>query len=331
MKRTLSLCIIGLNLTLVACAQTDISTLDFRCSLLDENGSLWLGTEGEGLWRIQGSKPELYKVPGKSPRMSVYEITTDPQGHLWLGTDNGIMEYTFESWNDLPMSTPYVAESKSSIEKAPTKRRVVGISVNHQKHALMAVYDSLSGQRLLMRFNGKMYVDLIKPFKVNAIMEDLDANIWMNNGGFRMDGGKLVSVIKLPTGVVTCAIQDSRGDVWIGTDVAGVYRYDGKEMRHYGVDHGFDGIRVTCVHEDKKGKIWMGTEAMSNKVQSVSYFESGAIHHLQAAEMCPVKSVNTIASDKKGNVWFAGENGALYTYNGRNFTSINTQKLLADN
>ena len=330
MKLTLSLCITGLSLALATRAQTDVSSLDFRCSLLDENGSLWLGTEGEGLWRIQGSKPELYTVPGKSPRMGVYEITTDPQGHLWLGTENGIMEYNFESWTDLPMSTPFIAESKSSIEKSPIKRQVRGLSVNHLKHALMAVYDSLSGQQLLMRFNGKTYVDLIKPFKATSIMEDLNANIWMNNGGYRMDGGKLVSTIKLPAGIVSCAIQDSRGDVWIGTDAAGVYRYDGKDMRYYGADHGFDGIRVTCMHEDKNGRVWMGTEAIGNKDQSVSYFESGAMHHLQDAEACPVKSVNTIASDKKGHVWFAGENGALYTFNGRTFTVVNTQKLLAD-
>jgi ligand-binding sensor domain-containing protein len=262
--------------------------------------------------------------------MSVYEITADPQGHLWLGTENGIMEYNLESWTDLPISAPYVTESKSSIEKAPIKRQVIGLSVNHLKHALMAVYDSLSGQQLLMRFNGKTYVDLIKPFKATSIMEDLDANIWMNNGGYRIEGGKLVSTVKLPAGIVSCSIQDSRGDVWIGTDVAGVYRYDGKDLHHFGADHGFDGIRVTCLHEDKNGRVWMGTEAESNKIQGVSYFESGAMHHLQDAEACPVKSVNTIASDKKGHVWFAGENGALYTFNGRTFTTINTQKLMAD-
>jgi streptogramin lyase len=43
---------------------------------------------------------------------------------------------------------------------------------------------------------------------------------------------------------------------------------------------------------------------------------------------CPVQSVNTIASDKKGMVWFAGNDGALYRFNGRSFLTIDTSRFL---
>jgi ligand-binding sensor domain-containing protein len=64
------------------------------------------------------------------------------------------------------------------------------------------------------------------------------------------------------------------------------------------------------------------------KNQSLSYFEAGAIHHLEDSQDCPVQSVNTIASDKKGMVWFAGNDGALYRYNGRSFITIDTSRFL---
>jgi ligand-binding sensor domain-containing protein len=308
-------------------AQFDASTLDFRCSKLDEKGVLWLGTEGEGLWCIQGSKPEFFQVPGKSPHMNVYDLTLDPQGHLWLGTDNGILSYDYQSWKDIPMATPYVAVPKSG-EAPKGNRQVVGMSVNHLKHVLMAVEDSAHGKRLLMRFNGQTYVDLMKPFKAHEIFEDLDAILWMSNGGYTMQEGKLVSVVKLNSGIITCAIQDALGEVWLGTDGAGVFRYDGKEVRYYGTDYGFDTMRITCLHQDKWGRIWMGTESLENQEQGISYFESGAFHHLQETHWCPVKSVNTIASDKRGHVWFAGENGALSSFNGRSFSVFDTQRLL---
>jgi len=288
----------------------------------------FLGTIGCGLWRIQGSKPELFQIPGKSPRMNVYELTLDPQGHLWLGTDNGIMSYDYESWQDIPMEAPYVAVTKSGMAASKGNRKVVGMSVNHLKHTLMSVEDSVLGKRLLMRFNGQTYVDLIKPFKAHEIFEDLDAIIWMNNGGYKMQDGKLVSAVKLNSGIVTCAIQDAGGEIWIGTDESGIYRYDGKELRFYGADYGFNATRITCLHQDKLGRIWMGTESTEDKSQGVSYFETGLFHHLQETEWCPVKSVNTIASDKKGHVWFAGENGALHMFNGRSFTLIDTAKYL---
>jgi ligand-binding sensor domain-containing protein len=313
-----------------AYAQANLSSFDFQCSQLDSKGTLWFGSEGEGLWKVQGNTLIQHTVPGHSPRTNYYDLTTDPQGHLWLGTDNGIVEFDYQTWKDIPMTAPYVAATQRMAATADEKKRQVhGLSVNHSDHVLMAVEDDVTGQNLLMRFNGQTYVDLIKPFKSHEVYEDLDARLWMGNGAYVMEGGKLVSKVTIPGVIIQCALQDSRGDVWLGIDGAGVYRYDGSTMRHYGSDHGFESMRITCMHEDKSGRVWMGTELLSNpESQGLSYFESGVMHHLQEAATCPVKSVNTIASDKKGMVWFAGNDGALYRYNGRTFLVVDTSKML---
>lgn len=310
-------------------AQNDVSTLDFSCSKLDEQGVLWIGSVGEGLWKVQGNAIEPHTVVGHSPRADYYAMTLDPQGHLWIATKNGLVEYDYQRWKDIPMAAPYVASSQNGSLTQDRNRIVHGLAVNHLDHVLMGVEDANSAQQLLMRFNGQTYVDLIKPFNAKAVFEDLDALVWMAGGAYKMEGGKLVSKVTIPYGTITCAIQDSRGDVWLGIDGSGVFRYDGTSVRHYGDDHGFNAKRVTCMHEDAKGKIWMGVEKLGNdKAQSLSYFEAGAFHHLEDAEDCPVQSVNTIASDKKGNVWFAGNDGALYRFNGRSFTTIETLKFL---
>ncbi len=310
-------------------AQNDVSTLDFSCSKLDEQGVLWIGSIGEGLWKVDGSSIEAHTVVGHAPRADFYAMTMDPQGHLWLACKNGLVEYDYQRWKDIPMSGPYVASTQNVTAPTERNRIVQGLSVNHMDHALMGVEDATTGQKLLMRFNGQTYVDLIKPFKATAVFEDLDAMIWMAGGGYKMEGGKLVSKVTIPSGNITCALQDSRGDVWLGIDGNGIFRYDGTSMRHYGEDHGFNAARITCMHEDKKGKIWMGIEKLNgDKAQSLSYFESGAFHHLEDSKDCPVQSVNTIASDKKGLVWFAGNDGALYRFNGRSFLTIDTSRFL---
>jgi ligand-binding sensor domain-containing protein len=310
-------------------AQNDVSTLDFSCSKLDEQGVLWIGSAGEGLWKVDGSSIEAHTVVGHSASENFYAMTLDPQGHLWLATKNGLVEYDYQRWKDIPMSGPYMAATQNVAAANELDRMVHGLAVNHLDHVLMGVEDATTGQKLLMRFNGQTYVDLIKPFKANAVYEDLDAMIWMAGGGYKMEGGKLVAKVTIPHGNITCALQDSRGDVWLGIDGSGILRYDGTSMRHYGEDHGFNSTRVTCLHEDKKGKIWMGIEKLGDdKTQSISYFESGAFHHLDDAQDCPVQSVNTIASDKKGMVWFAGNDGALYRFNGRSFTTIDTSRFL---
>lgn len=310
-------------------AQNDVSTLDFSCSKLDEQGVLWIGSLGQGLWKVQGNTIEPYTVVGHAPRADFYAMTLDPQGHLWMACKNGLVEYDYLRWKDIPMDGPYVASSQNISVNAERNRVVYGLAVNHMDHVLMGAEDVITEQKILMRFNGQTYVDLIKPFRATAVYEDLDAMIWMAGGGYKMEGGKLVSKVTLPHGNIICALQDSRGDVWLGTDVCGIYRYDGTSIRHYGEDHGFNSMRVTCMHEDKKGKIWMGVEKISNeKTQSLSYFEAGTFHHLEDSQDCPVHSVNTIASDKRGMVWFAGNDGALYRFNGRSFITIDTSHFL---
>lgn len=318
----------GLAISAAVSAQSNVSSLDFTCSKLDEQGILWIGSVGEGLWRIQGSDIEAFTVLGHDARADVSAMTLDPQGHLWLATKNGLVEYDYTRWKNIPMEAPFVTQQQQS-SVSDKSRTVRGLSVNHLDHVLMGVEDAATGQQILMRFNGHLYVDLVKPFSASAVFEDLDAMIWMAGGAYKIEEGKLVSKVSLPQGNITSAFQDSRGDVWLGTDMNGIYRYDGTSMRHYGNDHGFSGARVTCLHEDKKGRIWMGLEKLgADKSQSVSYFADGAFHHLEEAEDCPIKSVNTIASDSRGMVWFAGNDGALYRFNGRSYLTIDTSHFL---
>lgn len=319
----------GLALNSSVYAQSNVSVLDFTCSKLDEQGVLWFGTKGEGLWRVQGNNIEPFTAVGQEARADYYAMTLDPQGHLWLTTQSGLIEYDYQQWKDLPMLKAGTATINNVASVDERNRIVRSLSVNHLDHVLMGSEDPTTGQQILMRHNGHTYVDLIKPFKAPTVFEDMDALIWMAGGAYKMEGGKLVLKVSMPQGVIIAALQDSRGDVWLAIDKGGIYRYDGESFRFYGDDHGFSNLRINCLHEDVKGKIWMGTESMSeDRYQGLSYFEAGLFHHLQDSPSCPVKSVNTIASDKKGNVWFAGNDGALFRYAGHKFHLVETTGLL---
>lgn len=310
-------------------AQSSDTSLDFTCSKLDEQGVLWLGTKGEGLWRVQGNAIEPFTVVGQASGADYYAMTLDPQGHLWLATRNGLIEYDYRQWKGLPMLQSGTATINNVASVDERNRVARSLSVNHLDHVLMGSEDPTTGQQILMRYNGHTYVDLIKPFKAPTVFEDMDALIWMAGGAYKMEGGKLVLKVSMPQGVIIAALQDSRGDVWLAIDKGGIYRYDGESFRFYGDDHGFSNLRINCLHEDVKGKIWMGTERIDeSRYQGLSYFEAGLFHHLQDSPSCPVKSLNTIASDKKGNVWFAGNDGALFRYAGHKFHLVDTTGLL---
>ncbi len=321
MKRWIlaAMAFIGLNFT--SKAQLEKVNPNFECSVLDENGTLWLGTIGAGLWRIQGNSIEFYSKLGKYAATDIYSMVLDRQGHLWLTTERGLLEYDYENWFPSDINKEGVESVSSMSSNSLSAQVAVGISVNHMDHALLALNHKKSDKTSLVYYDGANYIELIQDFKVHEIFEDLDAIIWMGNGGFKLDNGKLKTVIKLPFGIITTATQDQTGNVWLGIDGPGLYRYDGRELRYYGEEFGFDGLSVHCLHQDSIGRIWMATENVKNQdMQGVSFFEAGLFHHLQEAADCPVRRVNTISSDKKGNVWFAGANGELVKFNGRSFT-----------
>lgn len=53
--------------------------------------------------------------------------------------------------------------------------------------------------------------------------------------------------------------QDKSGNLWFGTNVYDLMRYDGNTLEYFDEDDGFGGGRVTGILEDKKGNVWFGT------------------------------------------------------------------------
>jgi signal transduction histidine kinase/ligand-binding sensor domain-containing protein len=60
----------------------------------------------------------------------------------------------------------------------------------------------------------------------------------------------------LPSNHIYGAVQDSLGFLWIATD-NGVSRYDGKNFKNYGIQHGLSGIDVLQVMLDNAGQLWV--------------------------------------------------------------------------
>lgn len=64
----------------------------------------------------------------------------------------------------------------------------------------------------------------------------------------------------LPSSVINCITQDSRNLIWIGTDGAGLVRYDGNDFETYDDSKGFKGIFVTDIVENAHKKLLITTK-----------------------------------------------------------------------
>ena len=73
-------------------------------SLARSANSLWIGTGGEGIWRLQAGQMSRDSSFSQSdmPAM-IYRLLTDASGRIWAATENGLLTQNSEgSWQKAP-------------------------------------------------------------------------------------------------------------------------------------------------------------------------------------------------------------------------------------
>ncbi|MCB9333661.1 MAG: hypothetical protein H6574_21605 [Lewinellaceae bacterium] len=178
---------------------------------------------------------------------------------------------------------------------------------------------------------------------ISCISEDRKGNLWFGttNGVCRFNGEKFVS-LKIPQSdtssvwldkvypivnpnQVMSILEDLEGNLWFGTNGAGVYHYDGTTFTQYLSEIGKiyeDGLQhniVLSIVEDLKGNIWF---------TSLSH---GGVSVYDGKEFKQYKNelsddfVRVAYCDKKGNILIGthgNRNGGLDLFDGKKFKTF---------
>ncbi len=109
----------------------------------------------------------------------------------------------------------------------------------------------------------------------------------------------------LPQSTIYCALEDSRGEMWIGTEGSGVARFNGIEVEVYDRANGLSDNIVRALFEDSNGNIWIGTNSGLNKYDGYS---------LQSISNTKINEspVLTINEDRSGNLWIGTQSQGLF-------------------
>jgi ligand-binding sensor domain-containing protein len=140
------------------------------------------------------------------------------------------------------------------------------------------------------RFDGKslswLYEDHLTnipnggSFGIRSILEDSKGKFWFCNTLYRFNiypdsitgNGKTLIKYSREKGIegiktskgedyiyFMSIVEDSRGDLWMATYSQGVWRYDGKTVRHYELKDEAKNITVYSIYKDKQDGLWLGT------------------------------------------------------------------------
>ncbi len=202
-------------------------------------------------------------------------------------------------------------------------------------------------QEGVFKYDGKTFInysieDGLCGNEVWAIIEDEEENIWFGTGkGLCKFNGKKFESIPIPKdsakskwleksypivnpNAVSSLIQDSNGIFWIGTNGAGVYRYDGNEFNSYLKKRGKlmpDSLHhnvVLSIAENGNGDIWFSSFSHGGISQ---YNENGFVHH-SLKDGFGDGMISSLYCDKKDILWVGTRNGGIYCYDATSFSNI---------
>lgn len=109
--------------------------------------------------------------------------------------------------------------------------------------------------------------------------------------------------------------EDSKGNLWLGTNGDGVMRFNGKSLDYFSVENGFGGIAVRRIVEDKEANLWFATNSGLTKYDGIYFTNYTEKDGLLDNDLW------SLTIDNKGILWIGGLQGVC-TYDGVKFTTF---------
>lgn len=112
--------------------------------------------------------------------------------------------------------------------------------------------------------------------------------------------------------VVRRVFQDSRGDLWFGTNGRGVIRYQNGELTYFNSEHGLGGHAVRGIVEDDSGHLWFATSGGVSRFDGRTFTNFSEFDGLHDSDTWSI----TITHD--GTIWVGTLAGAHH-FDGHRF------------
>lgn len=259
--------------------------------LLDDHKNLWIGTEFDGLFKLNTitKKIQKYSFLNKSISSNVItDIFQDQAGEIWLGTiDGGLGKY------DKALDKFIAFRTDFSDNKSISSDRINCIFETRPG----IIWTGTHGGGISVYKKQKQYFNSFTNKRYNS-----------NNPNIK-------SVLSFE--------QAPNSKVWIGTDGGGVDLFDPetgtlKNFNSAKKETCFDIIK--SLHVDKDQNLWMGSYGSGVCRKNSSGLQSFYPSPKNDAKHLGKPSVWSICSDGEGKVWFGMMEDALDIYNPKDST-----------
>ena len=287
----------------------------------DREGSLWIGTENQGLMRFKDgaftSYPEVEEVKNRA----VAGIIEAREGGLWMATATALVRFKDGVF------TAYTGDYRLPAKLVPWSRSMFE---DRQGDLWVALN---SGLFRLAKGRSTLYTtrEGLPDNRVHAICEDSDGSVWVGTerGLARLRDGSVIIFTKkdgLTDDYITCLARDSTGNLWVGTQAGGLIRRSGERWTAIRAADGLSDENIRCISEDRERNLWVGTTT-----GGLNRLREKRLKSYSRADGFPETSVVPIVQDQAGDMWMGATCGGLVRFHGGRFTIYETKDGLPNN
>lgn len=306
--------------------------------LVDKDDDLWIGTDNDGVYRVQNKKDSKHFVP-KGDRESVPHTVTamieDKNGNIWFGSylqglarfdkNTNSIDYFENQFGELTGNTAHDKIFSISIDD----KNQLWIGTNG---AGVYVFD-MSAKKYIYHYSqwNKGQYHITNDW-INSTYFDSQGLLWIGsyNGvcSLNPETNQLEEYNTdkiLPGSIVYSIYEDSKKKLWIGTTEGLVLLYPKeRKSKIYTVQNGLSSNVICGISEDEEGNIWLSTHSGISKMlveeeKFINYYTSDG---LQGNEY----SMGALYKAQDGQMFFGGISGVSAFYP----SEINNQRTPLD-
>ncbi|TPG50053.1 diguanylate cyclase [Rhodanobacter glycinis] len=304
---------------------------------VDRDGTLWVGTLNDGLYRMRGRELESVALPANI--RSVFGIVEDQSGALWLTTNAGVARMGVKGIRLLGEESGFpprgfyhsiVADAAGGVWIATD-----GAGVVHWLNGHVETFDTRRGlpsnavHSLAIDHVGTVWAGTqagpvryrdggferdpraaaLDGKRIYSLFGDRDGNMWFAPLGMgicrltaaRFDCDDTLSGMVGET--VRSMFEDHEGNLWLGTTSSGIHRFSDSKL--ITVTGKMDSNAVRAVYQDRAGTLWIGTDGAG-----LARYENQVLVPAKAINAkLPSLLVRAIQSDAADNLWVGSTDG----------------------
>jgi ligand-binding sensor domain-containing protein len=306
------------------------------CGHLHTDGSMWFGTNHEGVYRHDGTSFTHYSTSDGLVGKRIAAITHDAAGNLWFGTDRGLCRYDGKAFVTVPI--PWDGNADLWGEGMNANLVLCLLCDRHGRiwfgtwgngaHRFDPSREVEPGRYEFESFlqdEGAQYDGGVHRNVVQSIVEDRDGGIWltsMSHGGVQRFDGQRFEKLSLADGLsddmVLSACADRSGNLWfgmLGNRGGGLDRYHDRSFTHFDKADGLSSNNVVGIFEDRHGTLWLASHRgdLCRLVRGSADGSGSTIAPFTVAG-ATFDQIQFAAEDATGAVWFGGGRGRLFRF-----------------